>query len=336
MNGEPTNMTVEAATLQQLSDFTGSGWVKAIAPAKVNLVLAVGPKQADGYHDVLTVMHALNLHDVVYVRRLPTESRMLDSASGDRPYDPLRIELTMLARGDIKAPEIPAEQNTAYKAVKALARLLGRAAHETIEIRIEKNIPDQAGLAGGSSDAAAALCAAAHLWGLDENDPHIAQAAKQVGTDVAFFLYGGCALLEGRGATFVRALEPSKASVALVRPDAGVSTAEAYRAFDAAPEFASDHLIRTARSVAHADSVPLFNNLAEPAERLLGQLAQIRKWLIEQPGVRDALLCGSGSATFAVCDDFATATSIVTHARQQGLWARATSFGSIKASLAVR
>ena len=129
----------------------------------------------------------------------------------------------MVACGDVVVPDLASDDNIASKAVRACAAL-GRD-DAGIEIRIEKNIPRKAGLGGGSSDAAAALVGAARLWGIDPNDPAIEQTARQLGSDVAFFLHGGCSCYEGTGDVFIRAVEPSKRSVALVKPEGGVSTA---------------------------------------------------------------------------------------------------------------
>lgn len=84
------------------------------------------------------------------------------------------------------------------------------------------------------------------------------------------------------------------------------------------------------RAAEVADDVKLFNNLAPASESIMLQLADVRQWLTGQQGVAGALLCGSGATTFAVCDDFATACRVVSEARKQGWWARATSFGSIR------
>ena len=220
--GLTTDMTADAIAIQELDEFRAQGWTKLIAPAKVNLYLAIGACRDDGYHDAATVMHTLNLHDVVYVRRNPE--------GGNAPV------ARMVARGDIVVPDLASEDNIACKAVNALAAKTGRLDDCAIEIRIEKNVPAQAGLGGGSSDAAAALVGAAQLWGLDPSDPAIEQTAREIGADVAFFLHGGCAYLEGTGGTFVHNLAPSKRSVALVKPEGGVSTGAAYCAFDDSPQ----------------------------------------------------------------------------------------------------
>lgn len=315
---DQVNITADAVALQERDEFRAQGWLKLIAPAKVNLHLAIGARRDDGYHDAVSVMHALNLHDVVYMRRKPADAE-----------EPARPSTRLVACGDVTVPELASDDNIATKAVAKLAERFGRE-DAGIEIRIEKNIPAQGGLGGGSSDAAAALVGAARLWGIDPNDPAIEQTARQLGSDVAFFLHGGCSCYEGTGDVFIRALEPSKRSVALVKPEGGVSTAEAYRAFDAQPQPIPGELADRVRAVAAADDITLFNNLAAASEALMPQLADIRLWLLAQSGVESALLCGSGATTFAVCDSFAQACQVVADARKKGLWARATSFGSAR------
>lgn len=321
MNGNVTDITADAMAIQEKDAFREQGWLKLIAPAKVNLHLGIGARRADGYHDAVTVMHAINLHDTVYARRLPT-----DVDPGNAPV------IRMVACGDVSVPDIPSESNIASKAIRALADEVGTS-DIGIEVRIEKNVPAEGGLGGGSSDAAATLLAAANLWGVAANDPAVERAAQKLGSDVAFFLHGGCSLYEGTGELFVRSLTPSKKAVALVKPNAGVSTAEAYRAFDADPVAIPPDIAENAQRAEAADQVVLFNNLAPASEGLLPELAHIRAWLREQQGVQDALLCGSGATTFAVCDSFSAACSVVAAARKLGHWARTTSFGSIRASL---
>lgn len=315
---ELTNITADAVALQERDEFRAQGWLKLVSPAKVNLHLAIGKRRPDGYHEAATVLHALNLHDVMYMRCKPPDS--------DDPRNPVA---RLVACGDVPVPDLPSEDNIATKAVRALAQRLQRD-DAGIEMRIEKNIPAQGGLGGGSSNAAAALVGAAHLWGVAPDDPAIEETARQLGSDVAFFLHGGCSYYEGTGEVFVHALAPSKRAVALVKPEGGVSTAAAYRAFDDNPQAVPADLAVQARTATKGDDITPFNNLAPASESLMPQLANIRSWLGGQPGVEGALLCGSGATTFAVCSGFSDACQVVAEARKQGLWARTTSFGSAR------
>jgi 4-diphosphocytidyl-2-C-methyl-D-erythritol kinase len=314
-----TNMTQTAIDEQKIDDFNELGWVKVLAPAKVNLHLAIGSRRADGYHEAVSVMHALALHDTVYLRRD-------DLAQGEG----LQVSADMVGRGGVQVPQLDLEDNIAVKAVRRLGKLTG---HETggVQIRIEKNIPFQAGLGGGSSDAAAALVGAANLWDIDPHDAALEQAARELGSDVAFFLQGGCGRYTGTGSTFAGGLTPQRSMIVLVKPASGVSTAEAYRTFDAAPEAVAPEVEEAARTAANASDIALYNNLAPAAERLLPELADIRTWLLTCEGVSDALLCGSGSTTFAVVDTLEHGLAAVTEARRRGWWARTSSFSPLGA-----
>jgi 4-diphosphocytidyl-2-C-methyl-D-erythritol kinase len=319
------DMTATAIATQKLDSVDRPGWIKVVAPAKVNLYLNIGERRDDGYHQAESIFHALNLHDAVYVR---TEFAA--------PGSGLRLTVTLEGRAGLEVPQIEQEQNVAYKAVLALAKLVGRNQDEALTVRIVKNIPAQAGLAGGSADAAAALVGVAKLWGIDPAGAQVEAAAQQLGSDVAFFLRGGCGCYTGKNDVFVRALTPSKASVVLVMPGGGVSTPEAYREFDKAPTAVSEEAVAAAESASSASEIKLANNLAPASERLKPELVEVREWLASQDGVSgadDVLLCGSGSCTFAVCESFAKASAIVAQAQMRGWWARATSFSSIRAAV---
>ncbi|MEG0096709.1 MAG: 4-(cytidine 5'-diphospho)-2-C-methyl-D-erythritol kinase [Raoultibacter sp.] len=297
--------------------------LKLIAPAKVNLCLEVGNACADGFHDVETVLHALALHDVLYLRILP--------ASADQAG--LRVDLTCTAGAGIEPLTIDPQENLVVRAVKLFANKLGRTAAEWVQIELIKHIPAMAGLGGGSSDAAAALLGVAQLWGVAPDAPELEAAAVELGSDVPFFLRGGCARMTGRGADFVAALEPMRVPVVLIKPDQGVSTARAYQEFDANPVFVSQEISVGMSAAGRAIAVPLFNNLTQVAETLLPELATIRMWAQSCADVQEVLLCGSGSATFAVCENTDVALRIVAEAKKRGWWARSTSFSSISATV---
>ena len=302
--------------------FKTQGSVRLMAPAKVNLYLEIGPRRSDGYHEATTVMHALALHDVVRMRLVP------GSSDGG-----LAIDLTCRSCEGIAPLAVAPEDNIAGKAVRRLAAALGREENETLLVNVEKRIPAEAGLGGGSSDAAAALLGAASLWGVDAGDPLLRETARSLGADVAFFLHGGCACFGGVGDVFEHDLDPLRSFVVLVKPSGGVSTAAAYRAFDESP-VALEPCDRAAVLAARrAQDVPLGNNLTAASESLLPELAEIRQWLTARDEVRGVLLSGSGSATFALVETFSAASRVVVAARMRGWWARATSFSPAGAAL---
>ena len=150
---------------------------------------------------------------------------------------------------------------------------------------------------------------------------------------MAFFLHGGCACFTGTGELFDHELEAMKKPLVLIKPESGVSTAEAYRTFDGNPQKVDESAAAAAEAAQTACEVPLVNNLSPAAESVLPELADVRAWLHRQAGVEASLLCGSGSTTFAVCRDFNVACSIAAAAQSRGWWARTTMFGSLKAAI---
>ncbi len=318
--------------------------INLIAPAKVNLFLGIGSRREDGYHNATTVMHALSMHDRLSMTQICCGEHVVvvepnDPAQPERQVE-VKVEsgsgLSVVVRNlwlsGIEPLDIPDEANLAYKAIFALAEILGREEDEVIRVVIEKQIPHQAGLGGGSADAAAAIVGAAQLWGVDPDNPALKEAARAIGADVRFFMHGGCALLEGKGDKLVRYLEPRRDSVAIIRPNAGVSTAEAYALFDQNPQLFDEEILEAVRSAESAIEVPLGNNLQGPSFSLLPAVAEAHDLAIASPGVSDALVCGSGSAVFAVCDNFLAAQALAVQAQRQGFWARATSFSSVRAA----
>ena len=296
--------------------------VRLMAPAKVNLVLAVDKVREDGFHAVHTIMHTLALHDTLIMRRFEEEENQ-----------GLVIRLKCETAGDIGEFSVPAEKNIAYQAVCALAEELGRDENETIHMSLSKVIPAEAGLGGGSSNAAAALLGAATLWGIDPDDERLYNVAARLGADVAFFLKGGCALLSGKGEVFESSLAPRKGFVFLVRPDAGVSTAKAYAAFDEHPTYPDQSYIAQLSSYTKADEVPLWNNLTDAACAVAPEVAEVLQWANQAPQAQEVLLCGSGSAVCVLCDTYDDAQALSLEAFQREWWSRITSFSPLGVSV---
>lgn len=296
---------------------------KIISPAKVNLVLAVGEKQESGFHEVQTIMHSLALHDTLSMRRFD------DEGSGDG----LQVMLKCESSFTIDPLLIKAEENTAYKAVVELAKALGRTQDETIEMILNKVIPAEAGLGGGSSNAAAALVGAATLWGVGVEDERVQEVASRLGADVSFFLKGGCARLSGKGDVFEAQLEPRSGFVLLVRPDAGVSTGKAYAAFDEDPVLPSSEYLSSIATLDAAADVSLYNNLEKAACSVTPVVAQVLEWGRAAAGEENVVLCGSGSAVCCIFDSYQAACEASVEARKHEWWTRVTSFSPLGAAI---
>lgn len=296
---------------------------KIISPAKVNLVLAVGEKQESGFHEVQTIMHSLALHDTLSMRRFN------DEGSGEG----LQVMLKCESSFTIDPLLIKAEDNIAYKAVVELAKALGRTQDETIEMVLNKVIPAEAGLGGGSSNAAAALVGAATLWGVGVEDERVQEVASRLGADVSFFLKGGCARLSGEGDVFEAQLQPRSGFVLLVRPDAGVSTGKAYAAFDEDPVLPGSGYLSSIAALDVAADVLLYNNLEKAACSVTPVVAEVLEWGRATAGEENVVLCGSGSAVCCIFDSYQAACEASVEARKHEWWTRVTSFSPLGAAI---
>ena len=172
--------------------FMGPNTMKLVSPAKVNLLLAIGAARADGYHEARTIMHALALHDTMYVAASPaTADEIAAAATAARPDaavgGPADNLLACIDLSDRTGQDlvVPAADNLVFKAADALARALGREEAQRVAVRIEKQIPAQGGLGGGSSNAAAMLVALAQLWGVSADDDRVVAVAGTATSVVA-------------------------------------------------------------------------------------------------------------------------------------------------------
>lgn len=277
--------------------------LRILAPAKVNLHLSVGPTRPDGYHELTTVFQALAFGDTVTITDDGSESFTCTPDLG-----------------------LPAEQNLAHRAARAMSERFERPVGYSIAI--EKRIPAGAGLGGASTDAAAVVEGLATLWGITPSDQAVLDVARSLGADVPFFFEGGTALFTGRGDVLDRRLMPLDAPVVLVKPRTPVNTAEAYVRFDALapaegppPDRLLDALeARDPTGVAAA----LFNNMTSAAIALVPEVGVALDLVRGRPGVLGAAVAGSGSSVFGVCDSPESAADVADAAREAGFWAQVT------------
>ena len=179
-------------------------------PAKVNLHLGVGGVRKDGFHEVVTVYHAVSLYDEVVV------------TDGDG------LSITVVGEG---ADQVPTnDDNLAARAVKAVAAIAGR--DPDVDVTIRKGIPVAGGMAGGSADAAGALLAVDALWGCDLDRFTMEGLAAGLGSDVAFLLQGGSALGTGRGEAISPVLGRGDYHWVFAFADSGLSTRAVYAELD--------------------------------------------------------------------------------------------------------
>jgi 4-diphosphocytidyl-2-C-methyl-D-erythritol kinase len=189
-----------------------SAGVTAVAPAKVNLSLAVGAARADGFHALATVYQAIGIHDEVTVR----------SAAADT--------VAVVADG-VDATVVPLDPtNLALRAARLLATHGG--VDEHVELTIRKRIPVAGGMAGGSADAAAALVACDALWQLRTPHAELMRLAAELGSDVPFSLVGGTAIGSGRGEVVTPAITRGTYWWVVAPASGGLATPQVYAEFD--------------------------------------------------------------------------------------------------------
>ena len=258
------------------------GAVVVAAPAKLNLFLEIRHKRHDGYHDLESLMVAVDLFDTLELR---TREDGEIALTCDPP--------TLSAGPD----------NLVYKAAVAL-REAAKQPTRGAEIRLTKRIPAQAGLGGGSSDAAATLVGLNRIWNLGLTREELLAIAASIGSDVAFFLTLPAAWCEGRGEIVTP--EPSAGGFhfVLVCPPVGLGTAGVYKRLVVPKQPLDGFAVRAAYRQGDAEALgrAIFNRLEEPAFALEPLVGRIRSRL-SGLGPCGAMMSGSGSAVFAVCRD---------------------------------
>jgi 4-diphosphocytidyl-2-C-methyl-D-erythritol kinase len=247
-------------------------------PAKLNLHLAVSDLRPDGFHDLVTVFHAVSLYDEVTA----TPAR----------------DLSMAITGE-GADELPVDEgNIAWRAAMALARHTG--VDPAVRLDIVKGIPVAGGLAGGSADAAATLVACDALWGTELGRPELLELAAELGSDVAFALTGGTALGTGRGEQLTPVLASGGWHWVLAIADGGLATPEVYAELDRMRAESDDRigpaddLINALRAHDPARLGRLLaNDLGAPARRLRPLLTKTLQAGLDL-GALGAVISGSG------------------------------------------
>ncbi len=256
--------------------------IRVNAYAKINLALRVTGTGPDRFHQLQTIFQSLALHD-----RLTLAAR------------PGPFTLTC------SEPAVPTgEENLVWQAAARLWTAIGRAgAPRDVRIALQKRIPVQAGLGGGSADAAAALVGLARLWCGGRTPPDLHKLAARIGADAAYFLIGGTAMGLGRGEDLYPLEDVVPMHVLLALPAFGVSTADAYRWFDESA-FSSMRRreVRAERVAAwKRRELVVANDLEGPVARRHAEIARIRAAMHKRGAIASAMT-GSGSAVFGLFD----------------------------------
>jgi 4-diphosphocytidyl-2-C-methyl-D-erythritol kinase len=267
------------------------------ACAKINLGLEVLGRRPDGYHDLVTVFQTVDLADELTV-----------SFGGKG--------LRLVAAG-LEVPD--GRDNLCLRAAEIYFEAAGVEPAATVEL--VKRIPIGAGLGGGSSDAAATICALQGVIGADVN---LQALAAEIGSDVAFFINGGTALGEGRGERLSTSARAASGNVVIAKPDLAISTAEAYGLLG--PESYSPGAV-TRRLFEHLqegtrllDSADMLVNVFQPiVETRYPEVGVLREDMLAA-GAAVAMLSGSGSAVFGLFATADQARDCAEALRDKGYW----------------
>lgn len=268
---------------------TATGW-EVWTPAKVNLFLEVQEKRPDGFHEIETLMAPIDLYDTLYVR---------EAADGQTQFECLDAR----RRGSATQPSLPlptGADNIVIRAVSLLRHVTG--SNRGVALRLVKRIPLAAGLAGGSSDAAAALAAVNCLWRTGLSHGEQCELAAQLGSDIPFFLADGPAVCRGRG----ERVEPLRALPALhlvvAYPGFGLVTALVYgRCRPEKTARALGPLVDAWRSHNFDALGSLLHNTLQPAAAELSPNIEQLRERFENTDVVAHQMSGSGASWFGVC-----------------------------------
>jgi 4-diphosphocytidyl-2-C-methyl-D-erythritol kinase len=252
--------------------------------AKINWVLRVLGRRADGYHQIETVLQTVSLHDTLSFSNSPDSDITFSCDDPELPAD--RSNLVSRAAHALKA----------RYSIKSGAGL-----------RLEKRIPVGSGLGGGSSDAAVALIGLSHLWDLKLQRNELVETAAQLGADVPFFLFGGTALGIGTGTEISPLPDAPDQFLLVLMPNAKVSTKTAYDSLNAPAltTVTGDTILSSSRETADFDlSYPsgLQNDFESVVFRSSPEVESARDALLEA-GAGHVLLAGSGASVFAVFEN---------------------------------
>ena len=281
--------------------------IKERANAKINLYLDVLSRREDGFHDVKTVMHSVTFGDDITVSIEPAE----------------KVSVRMTLDGSRFLPT-----DSRNLAVRAAELFLSRAKLTyAVDIHMVKRIPIAAGLAGGSSDAAAVLRALNKLCGRLFSIPAMNEIASELGSDVVYCLYGKCALCEGRGEVITKIKTAVRSHVVIAIGNEHVSTPQAYKAldavfsnFDGTKSTGGEERFGTLMTSLNNNCLDIngvFNCFESAVLPDCPLASDIKKRMLEL-GARASMMSGSGPSVFGIFDSFAGAKNAALELRKKG------------------
>lgn len=274
-------------------------WEKSYA--KVNLSLDVLGKRNDGYHEIRSLFHEIDLCD--HISFQPSDA----------------VSITVSFSEGIKSKHtgpIPMKENSVYQAVDYIKSRFN--CSQGVDIKIKKNIPMSAGLGGGSSNAATAIRALSELWDLKLEVYEMETIAQNLGSDVPFFIRGGTALVQGRGEILNQVKPLFLRRMLLVKPLFGISSREGYKLFKELDAFKYP-TNKTEASRSGFDIAAAHNSLEPGVCRKHPEISTILKYMKEK-GAKNAILAGSGSTVIGFYDNDETCLEHFSYFEKKGYW----------------
>ncbi len=259
--------------------------ITVLSLAKINLTLDITGKLPNGYHTVDMVMQTVSLLDKITVEKLDMQT--------DNNY----IQLSC------NKEYIPCDKrNTAYKAVEYFSEYCGIVCQ--VKIMIEKNIPSQAGLAGGSTDSAGVLVALNRLYDTHLTNEQLAEIGAKIGADVPFCIYGGTMLATGIGTDLQKVehnFDLQKYYILLCKPNIGVSTPMAYQKSDSRPFTENVHSTALIDAMQQNNETDFLNSLYNDFDSLL-ELSEVQniKSIMKENGALQSVMSGSGPTVYGI------------------------------------
>ncbi len=261
--------------------------MKLRAPAKVNLSFRILNRRADGFHEIETVMGPVSLYDEITI--VPNESGI---------------------RFECDDASLAGDDNLVVRAAELFFKK--KKIKPAVAIALKKNIPHGAGLGGGSSDAATTLLGLNELFETGLSSEELSEIAAEIGSDVPFFIYQSAATCRGRGEIVAPTKLNARLSLLLLKPEFSVPTPWAYSRWKDSLE-----LPDISYAAHEFDGVQFVNDLERPVFEKFVFLAEMKRWLLQQPEVGAALMSGSGSTIFAVFKNGADSKSLAVRARAE-------------------
>lgn len=253
------------------------------AHAKINLSLDVLGRRPNGYHDVCMIMQSIDLHDTLTFEKTKTGINLITDS------------------GELNAESAEGKDNLIVKAAKALFLKMNE--KQGVNISLTKRIPIAAGMAGGSTDAAATLRGLNRLFEYGLSHKELEEIGVTLGADIPFCISGGTKLSEGIGEVLTDLPSPSHTALVICKPPVNISTKDVYEQFDALekPEHPDVYKMVEVIKAGENEKIPslMGNSLEKVTKNLYPRIGEIEK-IFENNGAIKAMMSGSGPTVFAI------------------------------------